>query len=597
MRAALDRVRAELDGVDEADEPAPEVVERVDAPAMQRPEASLRVLLAPRVMATQNALRRRPLRAWVLAFMTAGFWVGSFLLFAETLRFFQTITALGPVLTQRLLVMLFVSFFAILLISNVVTALTTYYLSADVRFLLAAPVSTRRLHQARFLETLVASSWMVLLFGFPVFLAYGVVFGAGPVYYLAVLATLVPFLTLPAAIGVMLTTALVLAFPARRMRDVLVVASVALVAGGYLALRLARPERLASPDELAGFAAFLAAFEAPASPYLPTTWAAEVLIPFLGDRGGDPWFYLALLASTAAVFALGCAAFVERSFLTAWSRAQEGREGPGRERKLGNWLGAIARPLPRTTALLFVKDATIFLRDASQWSQLLLLLALVVVYVYNFSALPIDDGSPLAGTLREIVAFANLGLAAFVTASVAVRFVFPAISLEGRSWWALRTAPIPLTSIWWGKFWIGFLPLAVLGEVLIVVTGRLLGVTPGLTAVFMATLLLVVAAIVSLGLAFGAAYPRVDTQNAAQIATGFGGLIYMVTCLGLIFAVIALEAWPVSRLFWSRFAAQPIGTGETAAIAISFSAVAALTIVTWAVARRSALKSLAHLRV
>jgi ABC-2 type transport system permease protein len=111
-----------------------------------------------------------------------------------------------------------------------------------------------------------------------------------------------------------------------------------------------------------------------------------------------------------------------------------------------------------------VKDATIFFRDASQWSQLLLLLALVVVYVYNFSALPIDDGSPLAGTLREIVAFANLGLAAFVTASVAVRFVFPAISLEGRSWWALRTAPIPLTSIWWGKFWIGFLPLAILGE-------------------------------------------------------------------------------------------------------------------------------------
>jgi len=40
--------------------------------------------------------------------------------------------------------------------------------------------------------------------------------------------------------------------------------------------------------------------------------------------------------------------------------------------------------------------------------------------------------------------------------------------------------------------------------------------------VFMATLLLVVAAIVSLGLAFGAAYPRVDTQNGRQIATGFG---------------------------------------------------------------------------
>jgi ABC-2 type transport system permease protein len=548
-------------------------------------------------MATRNALRHRPLRAVVLALLTAAFWIGSFLLFAQTLRFFQTITALGPVLTQRLLIMLFVSFFAILLISNVVTALTTFYLSADVRFLLVAPVTRRRLHLARFIETLVASSWMVLLFGFPVFLAYGAVFSAGPLYYVAVLATLVPFLTIPAALGVMVTTLLVLVFPARRMRDILVVGSVALIAGGYLTLRLARPERLASPAEFAGFAAFLAAFEAPASPYLPTTWAAEVLLPLLGTRAGEPLFYLALLASTAAVLAIASSALVERVFLTAWSRAQEGREGPGRERRLARWLERAARPLPHTTGLLFVKDATIFFRDASQWSQLLLLLALVVVYVYNFSALPIDDGSPLAGTLREIVAFANLGLAAFVTASVAVRFVFPAISLEGRSWWALRTAPIPLASIWWGKFWIAFLPLAFLGEALIVITGRLLGVAPGLTMVFMATLLLVVAAIVSLGLAFGAAYPRLDTQNAAQIATGFGGLIYMVTCLGLIFAVIALEAWPVSRLFWARFAAQPIGGGESAAIAMSFGAVTALTVAAWAVARRSALKNLAHLRV
>ncbi|MCC6850572.1 MAG: hypothetical protein IT294_18950 [Deltaproteobacteria bacterium] len=559
--------------------------------------APLTTLLAPRVLATRNALRRRPARAWALAALTAAFWIGCFFLFAHTLRFFQTIAALGPVLTQRLLVMLFVSFFAILLISNVVTALTTYYLSADVRFLLVAPVPRRRLHQARFVETLVASSWMVLLFGLPVFLAYGVVFHAGPLYYAAALATLVPFLVIPAALGVALTTALVLVFPARRMRDVLIVVSVALIAGGYLALRLARPERLASPSELAGFAAFLAAFEAPASPYLPTTWAANVLLAFLGDEPREPIFHFALLASTAAVLTLACGAFVERALLRAWSRAQEGRESPRRARVLGRWLDVVARPLPRATGLLFVKDATIFFRDASQWSQLLLLLALVVVYVYNFSALPIDDGSPLAGTLREIVAFANLGLAAFVTASVAVRFVFPAISLEGRSWWAIRTAPIPLASIWWGKFWIGFLPLAALGEALIVVTGRLLGVTPGLTLVFMATLLLVIAAIVSLGLAFGAAYPRVDTQNAAQIATGFGGLVYMVTCLGLISAVIALEAWPVSRLFWSRFAAAPIGAGETAAIAISFGAVTALTATAWALGRRAALKRLAHLRV
>ena len=72
-------------------------------------------------------------------------------------------------------------------------------------------------------------------------------------------------------------------------------------------------------------------------------------------------------------------------------------------------------------------------------------------------------------------------------------------------------------------------------------------------------------------------------------------MMRLVTCLALIFTVIALEAWPVSRLFWSRFAAQPIGVGESAAIAIAFGAVATVTLAAWALGRRSALKSLAHL--
>jgi ABC-2 type transport system permease protein len=557
--------------------------------------ASVAHLLSPRVYAVRNAFRRGRWQPIALTAVTIAFWIGSFIFFTRVLAYFQTITALGPLLTQRLLVVLFVSFFSVLVISNVVTALTTFYLAADVRLLLAAPITRRRVHQARFVETLLSSSWMVLLFGLPAFLAYGVVYAAGPLYYAGTVLTMIPFLVIPAAIGVLVTTGLVMVFPARRARDVMLVGTVALVALGYLALRLARPERLATPSGFAGFAAFLASFEAPASPYLPTTWASEVLIPLLGARTGDPLFYLGMLATTAAALYVASASVVERVFLTAWSRAQEGRTGAKRERLLARWLRVSGAPLPRVPALLFIKDFTIFLRDARQWSQLLLLLALVVVYIYNFSVLPIDDGSPLALTLRDIVAFSNLGLAAFVTAAVAVRFVYPVVSLEGRSWWVLRTAPIALETIWWSKFWIAFLPLVILGELLIAITNHFLGVDAGLTLTFMLTLVFVIAAIVSLGLAFGAAYPRFDTQNAAQIATGFGGVVYMVSCLGLIATVVVLELWPVSRLFWHQAAAFPLRGAETAVVAAAFVAVAILTVVIGAVARRSALRNLASL--
>jgi ABC-2 type transport system permease protein len=52
-----------------------------------------------------------------------------------------------------------------------------------------------------------------------------------------------------------------------------------------------------------------------------------------------------------------------------------------------------------------------------------------IVYVYNFSVLPVGGGGPF---LQNIIAFFNLALAGFVLASIAVRFVFPALSLEGK---------------------------------------------------------------------------------------------------------------------------------------------------------------------
>jgi ABC-2 type transport system permease protein len=555
-------------------------------------------LLTPRLLAARNAFRRAPLRAAALAVLVSFFWGACFWLVARVLGYFQTLGDFGPLLTQRLLVLLFLVFFAILLVSNVVTALTTFYLAGDVGLLLAAPLPFRRIHHARFAETLASSSWMVLLFGLPVFLAYGVVYRAGPLFYAATVAVLSAFLVIPAGIGVLLTTALVLLFPAHRTRDVLLVAIGVLVGGGLLGLRWLGPEQLAHPAGLAGFTAFLARFGATGNPYLPTTWAAEALVPLLGARAGEPGFHLGMLVSTAAMLFVVSAAVVERVFLTAWSRAQAGRvHGAGTTRPLTRWLELVTRPLPRLPGLLLVKDVSLFLRDASQWSQLVLLAALVGIYVYNFSVLPLHDGTPLARAMRELAAVCNLGLGAFVATSVAVRFVYPMVSLEGRAWWILRTAPVALDRLWWSKFWICFVPLVGFAEILVAITSHLLGTPPGLTAVFLATLVPLVAAVVSLGLAFGASYPRFDTQNAAQIATGFGAIVYMVTCLGLIAAVVGLEVWPVTRLFWHAGSRLPLTGSERAFVGLGFGAALGVAVGAFVAGRRTGLRALARLPI
>src|SRR5437016_14409672 len=75
-------------------------------------------LLSPRLLAARGAFRRGRAKPLVLGVLAALFWIACFLGFERTLAYFQTITALGPILTQRLLVLIFVSFFAVLVLSN-----------------------------------------------------------------------------------------------------------------------------------------------------------------------------------------------------------------------------------------------------------------------------------------------------------------------------------------------------------------------------------------------------------------------------------------------------------------------------------------------
>src|SRR5207245_9860736 len=138
-----------------------------------------------------------------------------------------------------------------------------------------------------------------------------------------------------------------------------------------------------------------------------------------------------------------------------------------RFRAIDRAVGAL--PLSPVRRQLLTKDVKIFLRDVSQWSQLLLLLALVLLYLYNFRVLDLERIPYMSAFIKNVYAFINLGMAGFVMATVAVRFVFPAVSAEGAAFWIIRTSPISLRDFLWSKFWAGFVPVLLLTEGLTIV--------------------------------------------------------------------------------------------------------------------------------
>jgi ABC-2 type transport system permease protein len=265
----------------------------------------------------------------------------------------------------------------------------------------------------------------------------------------------------------------------------------------------------------------------------------------------------------------------KRLFRLGYSKAQEGAARKVRRPMRGAAAGML-RALPITKREFLLKDMRLFFRDNSQWSQLILLAVLLLIYLFNISALPIHSGERIPFSLVTIISFLNLGLAGFVLAAVAARFIFPGVSLEGRQMWLLRSSPLDPTAMLWSKYWFGTAPLLVLALVITILTNTLLKVSPFMMAVSVGTILLYTLAVSALALSFGVFYPQFGTENAAQIPTSFGGVVYMMASLCLLAIVIMIEAIPVAAHLRAYHRGQPMGVSPE--LLLACGAVAAILI-------------------
>jgi len=123
-----------------------------------------------------------------------------------------------------------------------------------------------------------------------------------------------------------------------------------------------------------------------------------------------------------------------------------------------------------------------------------------------------------------------------------------------------------MKSFLWSKMFVLALPLVILGQFLIFVSSRILNADPSITGLACVVVFTLTFALVGLGTGMGALFPRFDVENPAQIPTGFGGIIYMISSLALIGVTLLLLARPVQLLLRARFRDIPISGGQWAEI-------------------------------
>jgi ABC-2 type transport system permease protein len=560
--------------------------------------AAFPYLLLPHFWSTRNRMRRRErgdgtrgvlFGSIAIAVVAALYW-GAYWITTQLAAYAE----FGDYLLRLGLSWLFMAFLAFLAFSGIVTALSTFFLADDLRLLMASPVESRRLFMARFARTVGSASWMIVIFMAPVLAGVGMGRCAPFAFYLTAITSVVPFAIIPVAVGTACTLLVVNVFPARRARDLLMLMGLLFAAGIVLLLRFIQPERLLRVESLPDITDFFATLQSPVTPLLPSFWAGEAL--FASIQGGFDLLHYSALWTTALAFTVTLGAAHQRWHFAGYSRSQE---APKTRFAHFRALDALARvmPLSAVRRQLFVKDVKIFLRDVSQWVQLLPLLALVLLYLYNFRVLDLDRIPYMSGYVKNVYAFVNLGMAGFVMATVAVRFVFPCVSAEGAAFWIVRTSPIAMRDFLWSKFWTALLPVLLFTEGLTIAANELLGVDPFLKVVAAAGVAMMTLALVGLATGLGARYPRFDV-GPTQAAGSYGGVMFMIGAVMLIIVTIALLGWPSSMYLMSttgqfRFRLTP---ERQMWIAASFSTALAICVATWWIAMRGGVRALEQMR-
>jgi len=539
----------------------------------------------------QRADRGRRITWAFFGGLTAAFWVLVLAICVYFIDTFNQVELFGPILLRKALSMMLLSFSGLLFFSNIITALSSYFLSDDMQLLQALPVSQRRMFYLRAVDTVAGSSWMILIFGLPVLLAYGAVHGGGPLYYLIAFGGLLAYLIPPAALGIGVACLLVRGFSARRIRELMTLVSAVFLIGLVMLLRGLQPERLVDPEAFETLAEFIAVVRTPDASWLPSTWLSDLCMWALGQHYSGVGLQAGLLFIGGPAMLVLTRWMVAPLWFEAWTRAQEAPQKNASRSRLASWLiDTVTRPIPRVFRALLRKDIRVFLREPGQWTQSLLLCGLVVIYLYSVHSLPLDSIA-LRDITKNAIGFLNVGVAGAVLAAIAVRFNFTAVSHEGRAFWVLHGSPIGAWRFLLSKFAVGLVPTLVLGEVLVISTCAMLETSPFFTWVSAGTIFMLSIGLTGLAVGMGALYPNFKADSAARMASGPGAILFMVVALLFVGAVVVAESLPLAAVMLRKIRDQEVGLAlQLASVGVGVGVVVANVLAAWLPMRRGARK-------
>lgn len=463
------------------------------------------------------------------ALIAAGSYVG----FVHGFRFFKGDAFFGEALAAYSMEATFLIVAALVFASAVSSGISFYFGLQENKFIFSSPYPPFRLFFARFAQNAAFSLWPVLLIGFPALAAFVYVRS----FSIAAISGFVPgllaifFIILALAA---LSDALIVRFFGILRGFGRLIAAVILLGGCAIVLgRVLVPWRLMqifyTEDFSIGNSArsdlVFSNFR-----FSPVHQAVKFL--FEPSAAGMIALAAIILAALAGFAVLWF--FANRMYSRLLMRSAEG-SFIARPEDAAKKSGRKNFPIIFNSAFgaMLEKDIITFFRSGRDAMRALSLVFMLLLYVVLFRRLP-GHGLIISPTIAlRLLAF-DIAIIGYFATTLALRFVFPLFSLEGKSAWTLFASPVSRARIFRQKLAVGCTGILAVVAPLAVLSAGFLKLSGGAEIVFIFLVAMIAAVISALSLSFGALWPNFRDRDPDTLSTTMPGLLATAISLAVV---------------------------------------------------------------
>jgi len=504
---------------------------------------------------------------FVFAGIFALLMMGEFFGFLRGFLFLFRQEFFGPPLTLFIIEEFILFIMALFVLSSALLGFFAFFRSPDHPFLLSTPLGSGDIFLLKFFETAIISSWPLVVIGLPLTLALGIARGDGLLYYGLGVILFGAFLLLASSFSTLLDffASFLLRFVRPWLFTVLSLLVLFLAGSGIVGVLVPRASVLEVVFEATNLNDATANTSLISGMFsrFPSHWFANVLF-WASEKPATALEYLLLALLSGGVLFAALFFFARRFYraeVLSWQESHFYADGKRKEavRSSAWFSNAVRRMTPGTFGSLLSKDILSLSRNYEDLSRAVFILFLLFIYLVAIVSSGRRIGGAFAGTEGIVLTLHLIAVAYFAT-TLSLRFVFPSISLEGRSAWIIWSSPVSRAYIFWEKLLLYGVLFFALTEFLLFITASSFNLSSSALLVSSIFLFFIVMTITSLSLAVGTIYPDFHETSADSLATSAPGLA--VTFISLLYGVFMgiinfrVIAYESNGLFgpWMNFA-------------------------------------------